>query len=149
MYDAIFVKLLLLIWEKEGSTMFDVMPARSRLNLPPLNLGGETFGQRLARVRKERGYTQVEIAEKIGIIQVLVSNYENDRLRMHADMIVRFAQALGVSGDALLGLNGNGTTATAKFPRKLLRRVEQIARLSSQNQRALLKTVDGFIKGVR
>jgi transcriptional regulator with XRE-family HTH domain len=129
--------------------MFGIMPRRSRLNLPPLNLGNETFGQRLARVRKERGYTQVEIAEKIGIIQVLVSNYENDRLRMHSEMIVRFAQALGVSADTLLGLNGkNSATSTSKFPRRLLRRVEQIAHLSQQNQRALLKTVDGFIRGV-
>jgi transcriptional regulator with XRE-family HTH domain len=128
--------------------MFDAMPQRSRLKLPPLDIGDEGFGQRLARIRKERGFTQVEIAEKIGIIQVLVSNYENDRLRMHGEMVVRFARALGVSTDTLFGLNGNnGASATAKVPRRLLRRVEQIARLSPQNQRALLKTIDGFIRG--
>jgi len=113
-----------------------------------LNLGGETFGQRLARVRKERGYTQVEIAQKIGTIQVLVSNYENDRLRMHAEMIVRFARVLGVSADVLLGLDEpKGTGIPGKLPRRLLRRVEQIARLSPQNQRALVRTIDGFIRG--
>lgn len=128
--------------------MFDTMPPRSRLKLPPLNLGGETFGQRLARVRKERGYTQVEIAQKIGTIQVLVSNYENDRLRMHAEMIVRFARVLGVSADVLLGLDEpKGTGIPGKLPRRLLRRVEQIARLSPQNQRALVRTIDGFIRG--
>ena len=44
---------------------------------PPLMIGNETFGQRLARIRKEKGYTQVELAEKIGIIQVLISDYGN------------------------------------------------------------------------
>jgi transcriptional regulator with XRE-family HTH domain len=128
--------------------MFSTMPPRSRLKLPPLNLGAETFGQRLARVRKERGYTQVEIAQKIGTIQVLVSNYENDRLRMHAEMIVRFARVLGVSADVLLGLDEpKGTGIAGKLPRRLLRRVEQIARLSPQNQRALVRTIDGFIRG--
>ena len=130
--------------------MLNTMPPRSRLKLPPIDLGDESFGQRLARVRKERGYTQVEIAQKVGIIQVLVSNYESGRLRMHAEMIVRFAQALGVSTDTLLGLDDNkNARAAAKIPRRLLRRVEQMSRLSLQNQRALLKTIDGFIKGVQ
>ena len=40
----------------------------------------ETVGQRLARLRKERGWTQVELAERIGIIQSLISDYERDRL---------------------------------------------------------------------
>jgi len=128
--------------------MFNAMPQRSRLKLPPLDIGAETFGQRLARIRKERGFTQVEIAEKIGIIQVLVSNYENDRLRMHAEMIVRFARVLGVSADTLLGLDEPKRTSTvAKLPRRLLRRVEQIMQLSPQNQRALVRTIDGFLRG--
>jgi DNA-binding XRE family transcriptional regulator len=40
--------------------------------------GQETLGRRIARLRKERGYTQVELAEKIGIIQVLISDYERE-----------------------------------------------------------------------
>jgi transcriptional regulator with XRE-family HTH domain len=121
--------------------------------LPPLDLGPETLGQRVARLRKERGYTQVELAEKIGIIQEIVSNYERDRLRMHAEMVARFACAFGVSADMLLGLtekNGvNGGRHTAKVPRRLLRRVEQLARLSAQDQRALLKTIDRYVKGAQ
>ena len=40
------------------------MPRKSRLKLPPLDLGKETFGQRLTRLRKERGYTQVTLAKQ-------------------------------------------------------------------------------------
>lgn len=36
------------------------------------------MGQCLARLRKERGYTQVDLAKKIGIIQTLISDYELD-----------------------------------------------------------------------
>jgi transcriptional regulator with XRE-family HTH domain len=61
----------------------------------------ESFGQRLARLRKERGFTQVEIAERVGIIQALVSDYELDKLRLNAEMIVRFATASEISTDAL------------------------------------------------
>jgi hypothetical protein len=42
------------------------MPKRAAISKPPLDYAGETIGQRLARLRKERGYTQVGLAEKTG-----------------------------------------------------------------------------------
>ena len=130
--------------------MLASMPPRSRLKLPLIDFGPETIGQRLARLRKERGYTQVELAEKIGIIQAIVSDYERDRVRMHAEMVSRVALALNVSTDELLGVsrprnNGNGQA----IPRRFLRRLQQIARLRASHQRALLTTIDAFIKGVQ
>ena len=46
----------------------------------------ETPGQHLARIRKERGYTQVELAQRTSLIQTLVSDYERGKLRLNADM---------------------------------------------------------------
>ena len=59
------------------------------MDLPPgsgsvIAAGEESIGRRLARIRKERGLTQIELAEKIGIIQSLVSSYENDVLNASA-----------------------------------------------------------------
>ena len=42
------------------------------LKLPPLDLGHETIGRRLARVRKECGVTQLELADKLGITKSLI-----------------------------------------------------------------------------
>lgn len=125
------------------------MSRPSRLKLPPLNLGNETFGERLARIRKERGFTQKELAEKVGLIQALVWDYEHDKLRMHAEMVVRLALALGVSTDELLGVKalkaqGNGH----RLRRRVLRRLELIQDLPPPHQRALLKTIDAFARGV-
>lgn len=120
------------------------MPKRSRLKLPPLNLGGETFGQRLARLRKERGYTQSELAQKVGIIQALVSDYELDKLRLHAEMAIRFAKALGVSADELLGLKTKERNGSIKN-RRILRRIHQIDQLSKRDQDALIRTIDAFL----
>ncbi len=122
------------------------MPPRSRMKLPPIDLGKETVGQRLARLRKERGFTQVELAERVGIIQVLVSDYERDRIRVHAEMIARLARALGISADELLGLK-NSPASNRKLPKRVLRRIELIGRLPAHHQRALLRTIDTFLKG--
>jgi transcriptional regulator with XRE-family HTH domain len=121
------------------------MPRRSKLPLPPLNLGKETIGERIARLRKERGYTQRELAERIGIIHSLVSDYEKGKLRLYDQMVTRFALALEVSADTILGLQGNGHERS-KPSLKILRRLTRIDALSVSEQKALLKTVDMFLK---
>ncbi len=82
-----------------------VVPRVSKRSLPPINWGNESIGQRIARIRKERGFTQVELAAKIGIVQTLVTDYETGRLRLTAEMAVRFAMALDVTLDELLHSN--------------------------------------------
>ena len=82
------------------------MPQVSKLNLPPLDFGGQTLGRRIARIRKERGYTQVELSEKIGITQSIVSAVERDERKLSAEMAIRFAGTLGVTMDELLAPAG-------------------------------------------
>lgn len=123
------------------------MPQKRRQKLPPLKLGSESFGDRLAMFRKQRGLTQTDLAGQVGITQPLVSDYERGRLQMSAEMAVRFALVLKVSCDELLGVgktNGNGHAP----PRRLMKRVEQIQQLSAHDQRTLLRTIDGFLRGV-
>lgn len=124
--------------------MISAMPHPSRLKLPPLRLGPETIGQRLARLRKVRGFSQVELAAKIGIIQALVSDYERGRLRLHAEMLTRFARALRVSADEILGLKASDEAAPRN--RRLLRRLLAVESLPKTDQRAVLKTISGLLK---
>ena len=74
------------------------MPTRSKLKLKPIDMGEESLGQCLARLRKERAWTQKQIADGTGFIQELDSNYETDKLRLNADMILRIALGEMISG---------------------------------------------------
>jgi transcriptional regulator with XRE-family HTH domain len=118
---------------------------KSKLKLMPVDFDKETLGQRLARIRKERGLTQSEVAKRTGLIQTLVSDYERGRLRLAADMIVRFAVALDITTDELLRPKGRKAAPTQTVSRKVLRRLQQIESLPSYQQRALLTTIDNFI----
>jgi transcriptional regulator with XRE-family HTH domain len=124
------------------------MPKKSRLKLPPLDLGHETQGARLARLRKAAGLTQVELAERIGIIQGLVSAHELDKLKLAAEMAVRYAKALNVSTDELLGLKAP-KRANGELSLKLVRRLKGIEELPPARQKALLQTIDAFLRGAR
>ena len=121
------------------------MPRKTKFKLPPLDLGPETLGQRIARIRKEKGYTQIELAEKIGIIQALISDYELDKLRPYFDVVIRFAQALDVSTDELLGVKPS-ESKEKKPDLKIVRRVKKIQDLPPSQQKTLLRTIDTFIK---
>jgi len=123
-----------------------IMSSKNKTTQPPLMIGDETFGQRLSKIRKEKGYTQVELAEKLGIIQVLISDYERDKLRPYHEMIVRFAKALEISADELLGLKASKNKGS-RPSLKVLRRMIKIETLPPTQQKVLLRTIDTFLKG--
>ena len=123
----------------------------TRVSMPQRNAvhaAAETPGERLARLRKERGWTQVELAERVGITQTLLSDYERGRLRLKADMIVQFSTALEVTTDELLQSNGARSPLRPKPSLRLQRRMEKIKKLPPHQQNYLLKTIDVFLKGV-
>jgi transcriptional regulator with XRE-family HTH domain len=111
-----------------------------------VNTGDQTIGERLAQIRKKRGYTQKELAQKMGLIQSLISAYECNNLRLTSEMLIRFCNTLKISADEILG--------TKKIDRKepvlslrLVRRLKKIESLPPSKQKAILQTVDGFLKG--
>jgi len=63
----------------------------------------ETFGQRFARLRKEKGLTQDDIAGHIGISAQAVSKWENDISSPDISALTDLADLLGVTTDVLLG----------------------------------------------
>ena len=126
----------------------DFIMARTNTHSSPQAEASETVGQRLARLRKERGWTQVELSERLGIIQSLISDYERDRLRLNPAMVVRFATALEITTDELLQSKDTQTPLRRKPSLRVLRRLERIERLPLHQQNTLLKTIDGFLKGV-
>ena len=123
-----------------------LMPKKSRLKLMPVNFDKDSLGERLAQIRKERGLTQKEVAKRTGLIQALVSDYERGRLRLAADMIVRFAVALGITTDELLRPKVRKTAPRRKISRMVLQRLERIDSLPPYQQRALLTTIDSFLR---
>ena len=63
----------------------------------------ETFGQRFARLRKQRNLTQEELGERIGVSGQAVSKWENDASMPDISLLVQLSEILGVSLDELLG----------------------------------------------
>src|ERR1043166_7219685 len=105
----------------------------------------ETIGERLARLRRERGTTQTELAERLGIAQPMISAYERGTIRLHGEVIVELTRILDISADELLGLGEPKAKGSVKNHR-LLRQLQQLDKLPRRDQQALFRTIDAFLR---
>lgn len=62
------------------------------------------IGKRIRKYREERGFSQKVLAEKIGVSNGRVSNWEQGLNRPDADILAKLCQALEVSPSSLLGV---------------------------------------------
>jgi transcriptional regulator with XRE-family HTH domain len=64
----------------------------------------QSMGKRIMQLRKEKGYTQEQLAEKVGVSAQAVSKWENDVSCPDISILPQIAEVLGVSTDELLGV---------------------------------------------
>lgn len=64
----------------------------------------QTMGKRIMQLRKEKGYTQEQLAEMMGVSAQAVSKWENDVSCPDISILPILAEKLGVSTDELLGV---------------------------------------------
>lgn len=102
------------------------------------------LGERVKELRKEAGWTQGELAEKVGTDARQVSRYENGRITPSLEVLARIAEALNVSLDYLV---------FEDVPRRPLHAAENvlgdrlgaIAELDDQDRASLLNVIDGLV----
>ena len=63
------------------------------------------LGQRISETRAAMGWSQVDLARRLGVAKQTVSNWENDNIQPSVEMLVRVARLFGVGTDYLLGLD--------------------------------------------
>ena len=104
------------------------------------------FGRRLQDIRKRRGLSQVEVAERLGIHQSLISQYERGYLRLHGALLVRLATALKTTPDEILAIKQIGSNGDSHpLDRRFLRRLQKVDKLTAHQKKLLLGTIDAFL----
>ena len=105
------------------------------------------LGKRIAALRKSKHITQVELSERIGVSQPLISRYEIGKLRAPHDFITKIAEVLEVSADEIFGLaHDDKSNEEDRVTRRFARRLKLVKRLPKRDQDALLRTMDAFLQ---
>ena len=63
----------------------------------------ETMGKRISDLRKSKGMTQEQLAQRVGVTAQAVSKWENDLSCPDISILPQLAEALDVTTDELLG----------------------------------------------
>lgn len=112
---------------------------------PPLS-SNALIGLRLRHFRLAKGFSQAQLAQKIGVTRETITAYESGRARLLDDVIARLALVLSVSADNLLGLKAADTTPTDTPSVQIARRMQRIKKLPAAEQKVILKNIDMFLK---
>lgn len=100
----------------------------------------ETVGKRIKEVRKQKGMSQDELAERADLSSQYISQIETGRKKGSLPTYNKLAKALGVSIDELTGSISEGS--------RVLSDVDLILQDCSKEERELLVEVLRVVKGV-
>ncbi len=104
----------------------------------------KNLGQRIARLRKERGLTQVQLAEILGVSQQHMQSFEKGRRRVPVSALPILSKTLGVPVEELIGMK---THESKRGPTpKLQRQLEQLQQLPRSKQRFVSQMLDTVLQ---
>ena len=101
--------------------------------------------QLLDPLRKQAGLSQAALAEAVGVPQRTISFYERDAGAIPSTLVPKFAKALGVSMEEVLGID-NGAQRSKRGPKSQLeRQLEIVGTLPRHQQQKILDVVEAMI----
>ncbi len=101
---------------------------------------GEYFNENLRLAREQKGMSQKDVAERIGVAKSTYSLYESGNREPNVQTIKKIADVLCISADELLGISQEPTTMAAHFDgteytEEQLRRIEEFAKFIKQEDK--------------
>jgi transcriptional regulator with XRE-family HTH domain len=103
------------------------------------------FGERLAALRKERGLTQVQLAERLEVSQQAITAYESGQRRVPISMLPSLADTLSVSIEELIGAPAKRGAGKRGPAPKLQQQLERISALPKARQRVVSEVLDSLL----
>ncbi len=101
----------------------------------------ESLGDRIARLRRAKGWNQKELADRIGANPTQISKYERGTYLPRPDILPRLGEALGVSLDYLM----TGRSGELRRDFRLRERVEALETLPETQRSNLVAFLDALL----
>lgn len=109
------------------------------------NGSAAAVGQRVRRLRQERGWSQAQLGSRLGAHQKQISSYERGVHVPSADVLIRMAELFDVSLDNLLAGTVSASQRAEIADRDLVRQMELIDKLPTEDKTAIKAVLDSFI----
>jgi len=107
------------------------------------------LGQRLKELRLRRGWSQDELAKKVGVQQKQISSYERGANTPSGEIFVALADAFDVSLDYLAQRTASDSTSMPIADMELLERARRIDRMDEEDRLLIKHVMDLLIMKTR
>jgi transcriptional regulator with XRE-family HTH domain len=102
-----------------------------------------TLARQIHALRRARGWSQPELAEKVGASPVMIGRYERGEMTPAVDVVAKLAQAFGVTMDHLFHNTG---IPTALQDRDMLARWGILESLSPTERAFVVAALDALLR---
>ncbi|EKR62086.1 DNA-binding helix-turn-helix protein [Leptospira weilii str. 2006001853] len=105
-----------------------------------------SFGDKVKKLRKEKGWSQDEFASKIGVHGRHIGKYENGSTMPNSETVIKMAKVFEVSTDYLLLGEGNANPTSKIRDQALLKEFEIVDQMNDKDREVIKSLIDAFIK---
>lgn len=84
------------------------------------------LSKRIGELRLSFGWTQVQLAQRLGVTKQTVSNWENDNIQPSIEMLIKLSKIFNVTTDNLLGLTPTNSINVDGLPIEFVSHIVQI-----------------------
>ena len=102
-----------------------------------------------AEIRKNAGFTQTELEEKIGVSKSQYLRYENKNVQPPANIMNLLAEHLGTSVDYLINGDKTEKEKTSLKNSDLLQKFKEIDALPQDEQSVIVKVIAAYVRDFR
>lgn len=107
------------------------------------------LGNRILELRKAKGWSQTELADKVDISYAQIGRYETKGAQPPAEVVKKIAEALDTSVDYLLFGSTADKASAALHDAEVIRYFKEIETLPGEDKAALLRVIAAFIRDVK
>jgi transcriptional regulator with XRE-family HTH domain len=106
-----------------------------------------SLGEKIASLRKQRGWTQDLFAEKVGVHKNHVTRWETGRMKPSTNTLRKIASVLGISLEALM--DSNSVPVDLTEDPELFEKCRLLQELEPEDRAVVYRMIDTFAKQKR
>jgi transcriptional regulator with XRE-family HTH domain len=100
------------------------------------------MSEHIKKLRKQKGLSQIELGDRIGVSQQVITNYERGIREPNIETLLKIAGALDVSIEKLIA--DKPIKPDEQTSRALQKRIELVKKLPPEKQKAFMTLVDAL-----
>jgi transcriptional regulator with XRE-family HTH domain len=101
------------------------------------------LGEKLKKLRKEKGWSQQEVSSRLGVHQKHLSRYENNASKPSLDMLRKLGEIFNVSVDFLIDEGASAEPAIRD--KELQTYFEKVDNLDEENKKVIKAVIDAIL----